>query len=483
MPKLLPKPRFGRKTFYSISSVVLLSCVAVGVLAVAFLVDVPPSISPDTTVLTEPRTPDGQSVDYRALFLKTQDETLGAPTQNGFRDVLNAFGPLALEAGIAKPTPPWADFLRKQSARQKAEYAFHCEKFGLDPTAEPAFWSRPELLDVFRLSVDADAESPLAFLTEETWTPEELPLVDAWIRQHADLFALLETAIDRETFAPYLFPQDELFGMFGKNNFAFKFCKNLALALKTRALYRVATGDVDGALDDSRLILRLGRSLLNVETNAFNENFAALSVLRRGTELAEATLAAVRENPESAARLAAIFDETLGDFDYAAAVERGIRNERVFEFLPFLVDMLAATSPAREEAFLFLGSLRGDDVLPLQLLDETTVAVSTRALDGDAFLSRFNLFWEAALEDDFDYRTSKFAGALDSPSLLSPSRKARSRAWADVVGALAGPPFQGFRGAFEETRLKVTELRAAASQAAVAQAQPETAPPAPATTP
>lgn len=474
------QPSLRKITLYAVLIVVLLNGVAFVAVAASFRNNVPPTISPETTVLTEPLTPDGKSVDYRALFLQAQDETLGDPTQNGFRDVLNAFGPLALEAGIAKPTPPWADFLRKQSARQKAEYAFHCEKFGLDPTAEPAFWSRPELLDVFRLSVDADAESPLAFLTEETWTPEELPLVDAWLRQNADLFALLETAIDRETFAPYLFPQDELFGMFGKNNFAFKFCKNLALALKTRALHRVATGDVDGALDDSRLILRLGRSLLNVETNAFNENFAALSVLRRATELAEATLAAVRENPASAARLAAIFDETLGDFDYAAAVERGIRNERVFEFLPFLVDILAATSTAREEAFLFLGSIRDDYG---QLLDETTVSVATRALDGDAFLSRFNLFWKAALEDDFDYKTSKFAGALDSPSLLSPSRKARSRAWADVVGALAGPPFQGFRGAFEETRLKATELRAAASQAAVAQAQPETAPTPPEATP
>ena len=467
------KPSLKKITLYAVLFVFLLTGVAIVAVAASFRNNVPPTISPETTVLTEPLTPDGKSVDYRALFLQEQDETLGDPAQNSFRDVLNAFGPLALDAGIAKPTPPWADFLRKQSARQKAEYAFHCEKFGLDPTAEPAFWSRPELLDVFRLSVDADAESPLAFLTEETWTPEELPLVDAWLRQNADLFALLETAINKETFAPYLFPQDELFGMFGKNNFAFKFCNNLALALKTRALYRVATGDVDGALDDLRLILRLGRSLLNVETNAFNENFAALSVLRRATEAVEATLAAVRENPASAARLAAIFDETLGDFDYAAAVERGIRNERVFEFLPFLVDVLAAGPTERAEAFLFLGWVRGD----VPLLDETTVNVATRALDGDAFLSRFNLFWEAALEDDFDYKTSKFAGALDAPSLLSPSRKTRSRAWADVVGALAGPPFQGFRGAFEQTRLKVTELRAAASQAAVAQAQPETAPP------
>ncbi len=474
------KPSLKKITLYAVLFVFLLTGVAIVAVAASFRNNVPPTISPETTVLTEPLTPDGKSVDYRALFLQAQDETLGAPAQNGFRDVLNAFGPLALDAGIAKSTPPWADFLRKQSARQKAEYAFHCEKFGLDPTAEPAFWSRPELLDVFRLSVDADAESPLAFLTEETWTPEELPLVDAWLRQNADLFALLETAIDQETFAPYLFPQDELFGMFGKNNFAFKFCNNIALALKARALHRVATGDVDGALDDLRLILRLGRLLLNVETNAFNENFAALSVLRRATEAVEATLAAVRENPASAARLAAIFDETLGDFDYAAAVERGIRNERVFEFLPYLVDILAATSTAREEAFLFLGSIRDDYV---QLLDETTVAVSTRALDGDAFLSRFNVFWEAALEDDFDYKTSEFARALDSPTLWSPSRKARSRAWADVVGALAGPPFQGFRGAFEETRLKVTELRTAASQAAVAQAQPETAPTPPEATP
>lgn len=477
MPKLSLKPRFGRKTLYSISAAVLLSCVAVGALAVSFLVDVPPSISPETTVLTEPRTPDGKSVDYRALFLQKQDETLGDPAQNGFREVLNAFGPLVLRPTLAKPTPPWADFLRTENLFPKIERKFHCEKFGLDPTAEPAFWSRPELLDVFQLSVDADAKSPLAFLTRETWTPEELPLVDAWIRQHADLFALLETAINRETFAPYLFPQDEWFGMFAKIDYSYKFCNNLALALKARALHHVATGDVDGALDDLRLILRLGRSLLNVETNQFSQNFAALSVLRRGTELAEATLAAVRENPASAARLAAIFDETLGDFDYAAAVERGIRNERVFEFLPFLVDMLAATSPAREEAFLFLGSLRGDDVLPLQLLDETTVAVSTRALDGDAFLSRFNLFWEAALEDDFDYQTSEFALDRNSPPLWSPSRKARSRVWADVVGALAGPPFQGFRGAFEQTRLKVTELQTAASQAATtAETSPATTP-------
>ncbi|MBP3558445.1 MAG: hypothetical protein J6K20_12210, partial [Thermoguttaceae bacterium] len=269
------KPSLKKITLYAVLSAVLLIGGAFVAVVSSFRNNVPPTISPETTVLTEPPTPDGKSVDYRALFLQEQDETLGDPTQNGFRDVLNAFGPLALEAGIAKPTPTWADFLRKQSARQKAEYAFHCEKFGLDPTAEPAFWSRPELLDVFRLSVDADAESPLAFLTEETWTPEELPLVDAWIRQNANLFATLETAINKETFAPYLFPQDELFGMFGKNNFAFKFCNNLALALKTRALYRVATDDVDGALDDLRLILRLGRSLLNVETNAFNENFAA----------------------------------------------------------------------------------------------------------------------------------------------------------------------------------------------------------------
>ena len=473
------KPSLKKITLYAVLFVFLLTGVAIVAVAASFRNNVPPTISPETTVLTEPLTPDGKSVDYRALFLQEQDETLGDPAQNSFRDVLNAFGPLALDAGIAKPTPPWADFLMKQSARQKAEYAFHCEKFGLDPTAEPAFWSRPELLDVFRLSVDADAESPLAFLTEETWTPEELPLVDAWLRQNADLFALLETAIDRETFAPYLFPQDELFGMFGKNNFAFKFCKNLALALKTRALHRVATGDVDGALDDLRLILRLGRSLLNVETNAFNENFAALSVLRRATEAVEATLAAVRENPASAARLAAIFDETLGDFDYAAAVERGIRNERVFEFLPFLVDVLAAGPTERAEAFLFLGWVRGD----VPLLDETTVNVATRALDGDAFLSRFNLFWEAALEDDFDYKTSEFARALDSPTLWSPSRKARSRAWADVVGTLAIPPFQGFRAAFEETRHKVAELQTAASQAAVAQAQPETAPTPPEPTP
>lgn len=69
--------------------------------------------------------------------------------------------------------------------------------------------------------------------------------------------------------------------MFAKIDYSYKFCNNLALALKARALHRVATGDVDGALDDLRLILRLGRSLLNVETNQFSQNFAALSVLRR----------------------------------------------------------------------------------------------------------------------------------------------------------------------------------------------------------
>ena len=79
----------------------------------------------------------------------------------------------------------------------------------------------------------------------------------------------------------------------------------------------------------------------------------------------------------------------MGDFDYAAAVERGIRNERVFEFLPYLVDMLAA------EAFLFLGSLHGDDLALIQLLDETTVSVGARALDGGALaIPRFKTFYE-----------------------------------------------------------------------------------------
>ena len=91
------RPFWAKKRYYLAASI--LCCI---LLVIAGQRPSPLRISPETTVLTEPLTPDGKLVDYRRYFLERQDDSLGDPAENGFGDVLRTFGPVVLNASIQR---------------------------------------------------------------------------------------------------------------------------------------------------------------------------------------------------------------------------------------------------------------------------------------------------------------------------------------------------------------------------------------------
>ena len=413
------------------------------------------------TSTTDARTVDVRTVDFKEVFLQRQEESLNKPMENGFRDLILAFGPIALNPNLRSEfrecgSESWKDFLSSDEfvvrELRENEWAYNCEKFGIDPTAEPQFWNRPELFDLLfqtKIHVDSAKSEPIDVLWSpkpEIWTPEELDAIGRWVLERTEIFAVYESAINKETFGAYLYPRESFFY---KNKNCCNFCDRVAEALRIRANYRVATRDFNGALEDQRLILRLGRQILDVETNQTYENAFGLSILAAGMEVSTSLVDAGDDADALLKRQAAIVDETLGDFDWKTKVEQSLKNERLFEALPRAVYIAEKATP-EERAMEFCFLL---NEMCSTHFDVDDAEKNLRKLDGEAFLGRFIDFCRAYPQEGFDYVNSKFAINPHSWRLsrFNPSVASRSRAWADLLAATT-PTCQGVRESFRHLR-------------------------------
>ncbi len=407
---------------------------------------------------------DARTVDFKELFLQRQERSLNKPMENGFRDLILAFGPVVLDPRLRSEFPKlgsesWEAFLSSDETGARAlrenEWAYNCEKFGIDPTAEPRFWNRPELFDLLfqtEIRVDSTKSEPIDVVWSpkpEIWTPEELDVVGRWVRERTEIFAVYESAINKETFGAYLYPRKSFYL---KNKSCCYFYEKVAEALRIRANYRAATRDFSGALEDQRLILRLGRKILDVETNQVRENAAGLYILAVGTEVLTSLVDAGDDADALLTRQAAIVDETLGDFDWKTTAERTLKNERLFEALPRAVYMAEKATP-EERAMEFC-------ILADGPFDGETAEKNLRKLDGEAFLGRFIDFCRAYCREGFEYENSEFFIGFDSWRLsrFNPSVASRSRAWADLLGALT-PDCRQVRELFRLLRCERNLLR------------------------
>ncbi|MBR2003963.1 MAG: hypothetical protein IJ991_07250, partial [Thermoguttaceae bacterium] len=284
-----PKRPFWRKKRFQIPFVLFVACPLLLALAVKLLYfqGVPLKPSPETTGFVEPLTPDG-NVDFRRIYKERQDAWLGPPEENGFRDVLQAFGPAALEQLHIAQTVRWEDFPTDKASRDwfANDWTRLCQKFRLDPTARPTFLTRLSLIDYLRLngidgteplpteandapSVSQDAgtvyvdceprparvshynaQQCFDLLQERPWTAEEFPVAARWIEENADRYAVYESAVNRPKYGSWHFPVgagetlDDWLEMTlpdAQHN------REIARLLAVRANYRLGCGDVDGA--------------------------------------------------------------------------------------------------------------------------------------------------------------------------------------------------------------------------------------------
>ena len=237
----LPKSFWKSKTFLVLATF----CVTILLLsAYVFLLRTPPLIiSEATTRITGPLTADGQIDFFKALEERISSPEL-ATDDNGFRDFVRLFGDVGVTGGDL-------EFHRLQKY----------EKLGLDPTTPPT--------QILPLAPDAAFQKIFVARGEEIpweqnrhlcsqpWTLEEFPMLADWVNEiDVPMDAIAEAIRKPIFFAPLL--QDE-----GKNLVTLmpdaSLFRQFSRIYRTRALYRVGQGDIDGAIDDKLTIHRLGR--------------------------------------------------------------------------------------------------------------------------------------------------------------------------------------------------------------------------------
>ena len=367
-----PKPKrpFWRKKRFQIPFFLFAVCPLLLALAAKLLYSqsVPLKPSPETTGFVEPLTPDG-NVDFRRIYEERQDAWLAPPEENGFREILQAFGPVALEQLYIAQTVRWEDFPTDKASSDwfANDWTRLCRKFKLDPTARPPFLTRLSLIDYLRLngvdgteplptetndapSVSQDAETVYVdaeprparvsadaaqrcfdALQKRPWTAEEFPVAARWIEENADRYAVYESALNRPKYGSWRFVDGEtLDDWFNIQLPDVIHNHKIAKLLAIRANYRIGCGDVDGALDDWALLLRMSRHILDNPNNLLVESITGLAYYGRAASIEINANPNAQPTAEQWARAAKIYRETFGEYDFDAVSRRTLDGDSFF---------------------------------------------------------------------------------------------------------------------------------------------------------
>ena len=317
---------------------VLLGVVVVCV-GVYFYRDKPAKLVQTTDITQEVDYKRGEIVDYHFAFNAAQEEELGPPEENGWRLILQALGPRALEQNIWANTIPWDEFPTNPETKSWFEdfWTPLCEKFNLDPRERPTLLDAPTLWDYLAehgLSEDYNpfendsgfsrAEAEREALTElsRPWTAEDYPNAARWFEENAAFFDVLaKAARSPQLRCWHKLPEAEEGGAASMLLPDVRATQYFADALRARACFRVGSGDISGAIDDVETATLIGRAAFGSEFRPLVEPLAGLKILESSLQVPLFENATVAPTAEDLARL----------FDVRASLWREGRMKRYAE--------------------------------------------------------------------------------------------------------------------------------------------------------
>lgn len=349
----------------------------------AVLCDRPLTIESAASADARPDYANAKGIDFHERFRLRMDETVLPAEENGWRELLQAFGPLALEQkGLAKEVP-WDEFPTNERSKEWFETYWTpvCEKFGLDPKAKPTFLDRLDLTDyLLKYGVsgkesyddsDMDAEKGVSFdrgkrgkywengeekegvvssqavddcrdrLRRGTWTADEFPTAARWIEENADAFDVFTQAIRKPKLRIPHFYGGEPFAVIETLLPDVQHTREFARLLTIRANYRIGKGDFAGVADDYQTVLLLGKNMLKAKDEFIVESLVGVANIGTALGIGLDDSPTARPSEEDYARFSGVLDEFLKDFDFQEALQLCIRGEHDAFFLPFVQDCAA----------------------------------------------------------------------------------------------------------------------------------------------
>jgi len=212
-------------------------------------------ISEETTRITGPLTARGEIDFFKALEEKIYPPEL-ATDDNGFRIFVRTFG----DVGSTADNAEYGEFYRLQKY----------EKLGLDPNIPPTLTFPREPLTIIRDFCKAKGEEmPWRQINlDRPWTLEEYPMLADWIDGIDEPLDAIAEAIRKPIFMSPMYQSPESVES-GIPQFFIDMLlpdvqtmRAMAKMFSARANYRIALGNIDGAIDDKLTIHRLGRQVM-----------------------------------------------------------------------------------------------------------------------------------------------------------------------------------------------------------------------------
>ena len=240
----------------------LLFCIALPLFLFWFFTPkvIPLVISEETTRITRPLTDDG-----RVHYLKALEQRIYPPElatdDNGFRIFIRQFGDVGYQLSISSMIEDGEERIEFQRLQVYA-------KLGLDPDIPPTltFPLEPQKIikDFYEEKgekYDKKQENKLA----TPWTLEDFPILADWIDEIDVPLDALAEMIRKPIFQAPLRESRSSYEQGAADNLLFmlmpdvQMTRSIARIFSARAAYRIAHGDIDGAIDDKLTLHRFGR--------------------------------------------------------------------------------------------------------------------------------------------------------------------------------------------------------------------------------
>lgn len=323
----------------------------------------------DVERLADPKT--GEVVDYHFAYDALQNDAIAPVEENGWRELLRTFGPLALGRDHLAEAVPWEEFPTNELSKGwfEGEWTTLCEKFKLDPRERPVALGRPSLgnyLAKFGLTGDEpepdpesdvgvykywddgawrrakiDYDEAIRNLCSKAWTAEEYPVPARWLEENADLFE----AIAQAARAPHLecwriVPKASEGGFDAAIISYLNGARAFACLTRVRACYRVGSGDISGAIDDLETAALFARALLSRKATSGFESSVGAGLLERALEVPLFGNADVQPTREESARIVDLWSSFYRDGQTARYLQLADKGNTLTFFYGFLLDFL-----------------------------------------------------------------------------------------------------------------------------------------------
>ncbi|MBQ9814044.1 MAG: hypothetical protein IJM54_12140 [Thermoguttaceae bacterium] len=394
------------------------------------------------------------STDFRRRFNEIQNEEFAPPEENGFRVLLHALGPRALNQNELADSIDWDDFPTNERSKDwfNDEWTPLCRKFQIDPAERPVFLNQRGVRETLE-------ESEFQQICTRPWGETEFPEAARWLEANQSYYATLEEAIEKPKFGSWFLIDDKPGTWIRTSGPDFAIYDELALLFALRANYRIGGDDFEGALDDRRRIFRLARFLLDRREPYAPCEIMGLYLINVGlTNVDFSKVPAFEQNQTLLARNENICREAFETLDVDASFQRATTAERN-AFFALSVDYIATvesrTAFAKHMFYDFNEERAAQNESCLTLFIIKLAQFSSIGLDANVFLRKLDEYWQNPdLINQLPEGDLAFLAGL-----CSPCRKTRSEYFAGCYALAFLPSLEETRRLLEQTKNAIQKRR------------------------